>query len=140
MASIVSDMWTHVTVLIENDWAERGTGFFVSRDLHDSRRKYFVVTNKHNLYTEPWQRRETSEVHLHVNVKTNGEVIGERVTLPLTHENGEHYTWREHPEQDVDVLAFDVTQIIDELEGLEYKAASYENLADANKIKEHQIL
>ena len=56
MASIVSDMWSHVTVLIENKWAEKGTGFFVSRDLTNSRRKYFVVTAKHNLYNEAWQR------------------------------------------------------------------------------------
>jgi len=140
MASIVSDMWSHVTVLIENEWAEKGTGFFVSRDPTNSRRKYFVVTAKHNLYNEAWQRSDLSEVHLHVNVKTNGQIIGEQVTLPLTHENGEHHIWQEHPEQDVDVVALDVTHLIDEREDLEHKAASYENLADANRIKEEQIL
>ena len=33
MASKISDIWVRTTILIENDWGERGTGFFVSAPL-----------------------------------------------------------------------------------------------------------
>jgi len=140
MASPVSEMWTHTTVLVENDWCEKGTGFFVSRDLDDSRRKYFVATNKHVIANEPNLRREASEVHLHVNVRQDGRIVGKRVTLPLRNDNDGVRLWREHPEPDVDVFVFEVTKLINECQGLEYKAVSYENFANSTTIQKQQIL
>lgn len=110
MASPVSEAWMHTTVLIQNEWGEQGTGFFVRKTVGPDAGRLLVVTNKHILSDDPRQREEAEYVNLSVNIKRNGSILGDHGTWPLRRRDGSP-AWREHPDQAVDVLAFDVTAL-----------------------------
>lgn len=49
MSSPVAKTWVYATVLVENEWGGKGTGFLVARDVAQDRVKVFLCTNKHVL-------------------------------------------------------------------------------------------
>lgn len=125
MVSPVSYTWVLGTVLIDNGWGEKGTGFWMRRSLDDQYSRAFLVTNKHVLYPGSTDRNSVSEVEIHLNVKRKSEVVGEIVPYTLTGSNGESFV-REHPDDNVDVLAIDVTNLFLSRSDIYFKAADYD--------------
>lgn len=145
MACPIAKSWIYTTVLIENEWQERGNGFFVSRTvkgLKTARHEtVFVVTNKHVLSKDPRKRKEARKITLHLDIKhRNGSVLGKSVELPLvTKDNSK--IWQEHPDLDVDVLAFHITGLY-ELFGIsqiEKKWIDYSVFADKARLQKFDI-
>ncbi len=128
MVSPVSYTWTQATVLIDNGWGERGTGFWMSRELDDQYLKMFLVTNKHVLYDGASARSSVTDVELHVNVRRGSEVAGEAIQYPLYAGSGESLV-REHPDANVDVLAIDVTNLFIARQDIYFKSAYYSLIA-----------
>src|SRR3712207_5632237 len=139
MASPISDMWVQGKIVIENEWAETGTGFLVSRELDNGRRRIFVVTNKHVINDDATQRNTASLVHLGVNVRTDGRVVGEQLTYSLRFADTGLPQWREHPDRNVDVLAFDITVLFNRRKDLELMHVPYWAFADMGKVREERI-
>lgn len=139
MASLIADTWIHATMLIENDWGDSGTGFLVSRQTNKDQAKIFLVSNKHVLNSDPNFRLQASEMKVHLNYRgLDGNLIGKKALLPLNFHDGSKI-WREHPDRDVDVIAFDVTQLLIENPQIEKKWATYSDFADTQKIDEMEI-
>jgi hypothetical protein len=148
MASGAVTWWLDKTVLIHNEWGGKGTGFFVVRtETHEDPGygSLFVVTNKHVINKDPALRSAATAITLGVNVRrSDGELAGEQLHCDL-HYPGGAPLWREHPEDDVDVLAVDVGAVIFPRSDIEYTAphwegaSNYEIFADAMKIAEHEI-
>lgn len=139
MASPALLSWIQVTVLIENDWGETGTGFLVVRHVADDRAKAFLVTNKHVLNKDENLRSAAQEIFIHVNMrKPDNSVTGKKGTLPL-HYADSSKSWREHPEPDVDVVVFDVTSLIINFPQIERRMAGYDAFADKASLREQEI-
>ena len=138
MASLVSELWVHMTVLIHNDWGERGTGFFVARNMAQDADRLFVVTNKHVLNKDPSLREEAIFVELGLNVYRGGRVVGEQVQWPL-HSGDGTALWREHPDEDVDVLAIEVSDLRLQRGDLAHECVLYDAFADQAVIEEDEV-
>lgn len=139
MASPLAESWVYATMMIENQWGAKGTGFLVNRSVDEARSKVFLVTNKHVLHEDAAERQKADKVVLHLNVKGDGDVItAQAAELPLNLNDGSK-AWREHPERDVDVLVFDVTQGIVENPQVVKRFANYSLFADATKLQELDI-
>lgn len=138
MASPVIDTWMHSTVLIDNGWGGRGTGFLITRPTDEEFAKVFLVTNKHVLDEDAATRRSLTSIELHLNVERAGEVVGERVEYSICGAGSEPL-WREHPEYDVDVLAIDLTPLIAERSDLSYMCAPYNVFVERSDIEEFHI-
>jgi len=139
MASLITESWLYATMLIENEWAERGTGFLVYRAIDDERGRIFFVTNKHVLHKKAEIRRNATRVFLYLNIKdTDGSITGQTVELPLKFDDGSK-RWHEHPDKDVDVLAFDITSLLVKYPQIEKRWADYSLFADHAKLEELDI-
>jgi S1-C subfamily serine protease len=139
VASLIADTWIYATMLIENDWGEFGTGFLVSRPIDTEKAKIFLVSNKHVLNRDPRLREQANEIKLHLNFREpDGTIVGKSGILPLNLDNGSK-RWREHPELDVDVIAFDVTQTLVDYPQVERKWATYSDFVDKAKLGEMDI-
>jgi len=138
MASPALLSWIQTTVLIENDWGETGTGFFVLRMVDTQKARAFLVTNKHVLNKDASLRTQAKEVFINVNMMEGGDVVPKRGVLPLAYEDGSR-RWREHSDPDVDVLAFDVTALITSFPNVQRKMADYSTFANEAKLAEHDI-
>jgi hypothetical protein len=139
VGSLIAETWIYATMLIENNWEELGTGFLVSRQISDTEAKIFLVSNKHVLNDDPNLRLQANEIKIHLNYREpDGKLIGKTGILPLNQDDGSK-RWREHPLPDVDVIAFDVTQIFVQFPQVERKWATYADLADRQKIEEIDI-
>ena len=132
--------WTYATLLIKNDWAEDCTGFLVGRHVSDvGEYKIFLVSNKHALPSELDLREQTDEITLHCNVREpNGTTVGTAPTLPLHFADGSRI-WKEHPDRDVDVMAFDVTHLITGIPRIRWRFARYADFADKENLDEWDI-
>lgn len=97
--------------MIDDGWGNRGSGFLVRREVETGISKVFLVTNKHVLDEDPTTRRNMTDVQLHMNVKRGLGVVGEAFDYPLCW-NGKSVV-REHPDDEVDVLAIDVTYLFE---------------------------
>ncbi len=138
MASPIAETWVHATMLIENEWGECGTGFLVARKVDAEIVRAFLITNKHVLNKDPQRRVRASRIRLHVNKKNaQGGVEGETVSVSLVTGSGK--PWREHPDRDVDVLAFDITSLLATRPDIEKKWATYDLFLTNERIKELQI-
>ena len=145
MASPIAKNWIYTTVLIENEWRELGTGFIVSRTTQKQRGarivRIFLATNKHVLNEDSGKRKEARKVILHLNVKTpNGSILGKSVELPLVLKNSSKI-WREHPDPEVDVLAFDITALykVFGISQIEKMWVDYSVIADKAKLRELDV-
>ena len=139
MASLIADTWIYATMLIENDWGEYGTGFLVSRPIDTDKAKIFLVSNKRVLNRDPSLREQANEIKLHLNFRgPDGAVVGKPGIPPLNLGDGSK-RWREHPERDVDVIAFDVIQVLVKCPQIECKWATYSDFAD-NRVSHNSRL
>ena len=139
MASPIAESWLYATMMIENQWGGKGTGFLVNRAIDEQQSKVFLVTNKHVLHEDSVTRQLTEKVILHLNVKNQDDTISAQAAeLTLTLDDGSK-RWREHPDDDVDVLALDVTQLIVQHPQVEKRWSSYSLFADAAKLQELDI-
>jgi len=137
-ASPIASTWVHATVRIENEWGRGGTGFLLIRKMNDRQGKVFLVTNKHVLHLDPQLRRDAAFLKIFVNVREpDGSVRGTALQFFLGEEG--HRLWREHPHPDVDVLAVDVTSLINSHPNLENKGADYSFFALPEVLKQEEI-
>jgi hypothetical protein len=104
--STVSNYWIYTTVLIANEWGTKGTGFLAGNQKND---KTFLVTNKHIISNDESKRETITKLTLWFNRENEPPVKQE---LDLLLEEQDRKLWREHPDKYVDVLAFDLTQIL----------------------------
>jgi hypothetical protein len=117
MSTDAAASWQNSTVLIRNEWGEIGTGFFlldpVVSDASGTRVRALIVTNKHVLSADPDKRRAATKVHISLVRKAgDGALLPLQGDFPLNYTNDGTPLWREHPQPEVDVLAFDVTAMI----------------------------
>lgn len=129
MASPIVQGWIYATVPIENPQGESGTGFLVLREIGPDQGHVFLITNKHVVCRDSASRGSTQFIRCHFNTKeadgNTGTVSGE---IPLTNSDGSK-RFREHPNYDVDVLAVDVTDVINLNPKIEKRWATYEHFA-----------
>jgi hypothetical protein len=111
-ASPIADNWVHATVQIVNEWGESGSGFFVCTIDDKDNKRFFLVTSKHVVHEDPEKRKAARFLMLKVNVKQeDGTISGASVPMPLKIDG--HILWREHPLAYVDVMAIEVTLLMD---------------------------
>ena len=70
--------------------------------------------------------------------KADGSITGKTEKLTLNPNDG-HKRWREHPDQDVDVLAFDVSPLIAQYPQIKGKWADYSDFSDQTKREELDV-
>lgn len=110
MGSPLEATWVRATVIVENDWAERGTGFLMGPHVAEDGR-IFVVTNKHVLGKTPKDRKDMRTVKIHYNqLLDDGRLCAAEADVELN-SSGADSAWREHPDAAIDVAAFEVTQV-----------------------------
>jgi hypothetical protein len=139
MASPIAETWVYTTMLIENEWGKKGTGFLVSRLISDEHGRIFLATNKHVLHKEAEMRQSANRVILYLNIKNvDGSITGQTAELPLNLNDGSK-RWREHTDKDVDVLAFDVSPLIAQYPQIKGKWADYSDFGDRAKMEELDV-
>jgi hypothetical protein len=139
MASPIAKTWVYATVLIQNQWGARGTGFLIYREIRPGVGRIFLCTNKHVLDPSEELRQKASYIICFLNVKTpDGKIVGKPFTVGLIAPNGER-RWREHPDENVDVLAFDITDLIIKYPEIVKKWGDYNNLADKTILSAQDI-
>lgn len=139
MASPVAKTWLYATVLIKNEWGEKGTGFLVSREVEKGKSKIFLCTNKHVLNKEKELRDKATKIEIYLNEKEkDGKITGKSYELPLVLIDGSK-RWKENPDEDADVLVFDITDLIINHPEMEKKWADYSLIADAKVLSEQEI-
>jgi Trypsin-like peptidase domain len=106
--SVVRDFWIHSTTLIINELGGRGTGFLVG-DKVDKR--IFVVTNKHVINKDKSKRDNATRLTLYFNMEKEQQGTTRRdIEVSLNLEGKK--PWREHPDKDVDLLVFNITELL----------------------------
>jgi hypothetical protein len=125
IASPVANSWVYATILIKNEWGEIGTGFLVSRVLDANNIKIFLCTNKHVLNKNKKLRESATKIKCYLNeVNKGGKIVGVPHDLSLTFTDGMK-CWKEHPDENVDVLVFDVTDLIIQFPNMVKKWGDY---------------
>jgi hypothetical protein len=138
IASPIALNWVHATLRVDNETGKGGTGFLIIRKISEKKGKVFLVTNKHVVALDPKKRDEARFLTLYVNIRDEkGKVTGTALQAPLT-ENG-HKLWRQHPNPNVDVLAVDVTSLINSHPRLQNQGADYSFFATPEVLKKEQI-
>ena len=132
MASPIAETWIFATMLICNQWDSCGTGFLVKDDLHSVTGSLFLITNKHVISADSAKRYDATSITVYGNVTRDGKTIGQRFEVPLIRDNV--YLWNEHPDPDVDVLAINVSSLLNSNPNLMHLAVSYELFADSTVI------
>ena len=136
--SPISLTWVHATVRVENEWGKGATGFLVIRKMEEKQGKVFLVTNKHVIHPELQTREKAGYLTLFLNVREkDGTVKGKSFRVPLNEDD--HKLWREHPNPPVDVLAVDITSLINSHPNLENRGADYSLFATPRILKEENI-
>ncbi|RJO60997.1 MAG: serine protease [Dehalococcoidia bacterium] len=139
MASPLVKGWIYATVPIENPQGESGTGFLVLRNTGLEQGKVFLVTNKHVICSNPSQRSLVTHIKCHFNTKepdgSAGTICGD---VPLCYPDGSK-RFREHVDADTDVIAVDVTDVMQFNPKIEKRWVDYSLFADEAKRKELDI-
>lgn len=143
MSLYLAETLLYSTMLVENQWGRIGTGFLVSRIINEEEGgKIFLVTNKHVLNKNPSLRDGASHVFLHHNIENSQGIIEKRRSMcPLMAPDGSKI-WKEHSNLDVDVLVFDVTAFINNVNvraQLKARWADFELLCSDEKLREIDI-
>jgi V8-like Glu-specific endopeptidase len=127
-------------MLVENEYGGEGTGFLVFRPNkpESNEGKVFLITNKHVLNPDPEKRDKATKITLHLNIQNeNNNIVKQKVEMPTN--IGSSKSFREHPSEDVDVIAFDITQLLVEYPSIKIQIATYEMLLTPDKIKDWDI-
>ncbi|MBN4064413.1 trypsin-like peptidase domain-containing protein [Dehalococcoides mccartyi] len=109
MPSPTTKEWASLTLLVENDWGEFGTGFLVSKEFDSGDENYFIkhmylVTNKHVIGSTKQLRDDVESIKLYGDFVEDGE--SKKFILDLEINPG---GIQEHPSPDVDVAAIRAT-------------------------------
>ena len=137
-SSPISLTWVHATVRVENEWQKGGTGFLVIRKIDLKQGKVFLVTNKHVIHFDPQIREKALFLRLYLNVREKeGTVTGKSFQIPLREDDQK--LWREHPNPDVDVLAVDITSLINSQPNIENTGAEYSLFATPAVLRKEDI-
>ena len=132
MASPITQGWIYATVPIDNPQGESGTGFFVSRVTDAPDGRVFLVTNKHVVNRDTSKLSSVPHIVCHFNTKDSTGAPGVKSgEIPLVNPVGTK-RYREHPDPDTDVVAFDVTDVIALNPDLERRWVEESLVADAN--------
>ena len=138
LGSPISLTWVHATIRVENEWGKGGTGFLVIRKIDQKQGKVFLVTNKHVIHPTPQGREKATFLTLFLNVREKeGMVFGKSFQVPLAEDD--HKLWREHSEPNVDVLAVNVTSLINSQPNIENRGAEYSLFATPRILREEDI-
>lgn len=138
VASPIALSWVHATLRVDNETGKGGTGFLVIRRISGKKGKVFLVTNKHVVHVDPHKRSEARFLTLYVNIRDEkGDVTGTSLQAPLV--EGGQKLWRQHPNPNVDVLAVDVTSLINSHPRLQNQGADYSFFATPDVLKKEQI-
>ncbi len=138
VASPIALNWVHATLRVDNETGKGGTGFLVIRKISGKKGKVFLVTNKHVVHVDPNKRNEARFLTLYVNIRDEkGDVTGTSLQAPLV--EGGQKLWRQHPNPNVDVLAVDVTSLINSHPRLQNQGADYSFFATPDVLKKEQI-
>jgi len=138
LSSPISLTWVHATVRVENEWQKGGTGFLVIRKIDPKQGKVFLVTNKHIIHFDPQVREKALFLRLYLNVREkDGTVMGKPFQIPLREDDQK--LWREHPNPDVDVLAIDITSLINSQPNIENTGAEYSLFATSAVLRKEDI-
>jgi hypothetical protein len=139
MASPLVQGWLYATVPIDNPQGESGTGFLVYRETAPNQGRVFVLTNKHVICRDSAMRSSVGHIICHFNTKESdgsaGTVSGE---IPLTYLDGSK-RFREHPDADTDVLAIEVSDVIQPNPKIEKRYPTYNDFALETKRTELDI-
>jgi len=143
MGNPLADSWIYATVMVENQDGRKGNAFLVGRRIDERHVRIFLVTNKHVLGEVPEARAKVERFNLYLNVKdSNGKLSGETVSVRVHGTSGPDI-WRglyhEHPEPDVDVLAFDVTPLFVGKTGIANKWAEYTLFGNKERLDELDV-
>ncbi len=140
-ASPIASTWIKATVRLENEWGEgSGTGFLVFREIGKNLGKTFLVTNKHVVSADPEKRKAARYLKLFANVeRSDGAVVGHVFDkVPLIENNGGRL-WREHEDMNVDVLAVDVSWLLQSTRNLHVTEVHYSDFIPSELIKKHDV-
>lgn len=139
LASPIADSWVYATIRIENEWGKQGTGFLVSRAVDANNIKVFLCTNKHVLNRDEKKRQVATKIICHLNeTNKDSKIVGVKHELPLALSNGTK-RWKEHPNKDVDVLVFNITDLINERPNMIKKWVNYDLFVDKDTLSKHDI-
>lgn len=139
MSSPIAKSWVYATILIENEWGKGGTGFLVFRDTEPGKGRIFLCTNKHIINDSKALRDKASKIICHINVKDkNGKIMGKDCEVKMSSLDGKK-RWKEHPDANVDVLAIDITDVIEGIPEMEKRWASYDLFVDDTILSKEDI-
>jgi hypothetical protein len=127
-------------MLVENEYNGEGTGFLVYRPIkaESNEGKVFLITNKHVLNPDPDKRDKATKITLNLNIQNeNNSIVKQKAEIPTN--VGSSKSFREHPSEDVDVIAFDITKLLAQYPSIRIQTATYEMLLNADKIKDWDI-
>lgn len=138
LGSPIAVTWVHATVRVENEWRMAGTGFLVIRKIDNNLGKVFLVTNKHVIHPNPEIREKAEYLTLFLNVRDkDGTVVGKSFQVPLKEDDQK--LWRGHPSPPVDVVAVDITSLINSQRNIENQGADYSLFATPQILKKEDI-
>lgn len=132
------EAWSTITMLVENDWGEKGTGFLVKLNIVQkgiNYVKFFLASCKHVLNKDAQRRNEAEEITLFPLVRqVDHSLQREERTLTLRREHGAKI-WGIHPNPEVDVIVFDVSELIFQGMRIEHDAPDAKILVNAEWVK-----
>jgi len=138
-ASPIAKTWIYSTVLIENEWGTKGTGFLVSRKLSNNKLRVFLCTNKHVLNKNKELRDKATKIILHMNIEySDGQIAGKAYTVNLIDSMG-NKIWKEHLDKDVDVLVFHISSFFNIIPDILFKVVSSELFINDKILAEEEI-
>jgi V8-like Glu-specific endopeptidase len=124
------DYWMSTTMLVQNEWGGKGTGFLVSRKVDDNNIKIFLVTNKHVLNENEVLRKKASRIIVFLNERDESNRIAmQAYEIKFDDKND----WKEHPDKNVDVLAIDITTLFKNNKNIMHRTANYDVFANSWK-------
>ena len=134
------DFWLYNTMLIENEWGGQGTGFLLFRPdkPEGNEGRVFLITNKHVPNPDPKKRDQATKITLHFNIQDqNKRVLKGQADIQIKFGNSKSY--KEHQSVDVDVIAFEVTDLIALNPSIQRQIATSQMLLTPDKIKDWDI-
>jgi len=139
MSSFLANTLAYATMIIKNQWGASGTGFLVSYLIsQEEGGKIFLVTNKHVLNREQRLRNLATHIILHYNRHDReGNIERADILWPII--QGGRPIWKEHPDPDIDVLVFDLTNFVANMRDLHAKWAVYDLLATPEILSDNDI-
>ncbi|MEZ4866231.1 MAG: trypsin-like peptidase domain-containing protein [Caldilineaceae bacterium] len=136
--------WKNIIWPIRNDWGGWGTGFLVKKESNLANGtigiRFFLVTNKHVVGEDPKDRRQREEITVFVRINTDkSKSSRKRAVIPMVDTIGTR-TWKEHPDNNVDVLAVDVSPLIFQNMQIAHDALTQASFVNDQFIDDFQII